>query len=705
MPLVRKSQITIRPSLHPTANSVPCLLNWHLSKMLSIYYCSKGRGFLKYSFLPSLKYFDTQTSEQMSDYSPSEQQQDFSKSSAFKAALLRAKQIAAKIQPGSQQPSVGGQKRPLDDFEGDLSNKRFSGGSNSPPSNQGLSVQQQARELAARLGGNPGNAPSDALQKAREAIRKMVGGVGNGGGPPSHMSRPGLGSGNYNNGNASHEEVMIPGSKVGLIIGKGGETIKQLMEKTGAKLVVVQEGPGQENEKPLRITGDYEKVQHAKQLVEELLTQKDQQQQQYQQRNNNFNNNDHQGGPPRGGGGYPGPGGPGGHRGNHQGGDYENMEMVVPKAAVGVVIGKGGEMIKKIASDTGAKMQFIQGSDPNGDRRCVIQGPRHLVEEAKRAVDELVDGVLRRKGMNEGNGGQDMNYANYSGPMVSREEYSFTVPASKCGIIIGRGGDTIKQINSQSGAHCEMDRKTSANMVNEKAFTIKGEQHQIDEAKRLIQDKINVELTMTHLGSTQVPAPNTFANNPYGVAAAAAWGAYSQQWDQSQAAAQMAGAAQAGAGGADYSQQWIDYYKQMGMHREAEMIEQQIKMRGNGQGAQPAANGQAAPGNPAAGAAAAQGQADYSAQWAEYYRRMGKVEEAEAIEKQMAAQKSGGGAPAAPNPAGAPNPAQFYPQMAAYGQYQQYYGAQAYPGYPGGPQQPPQPGQPQPPAPASQDSK
>lgn len=329
----------------------------------------------------------------------------------------------------------------MDDFGSDnKNNKRFSGG-NSPPLTQAI---QQARELAARLGNNQGNpmqqAPSDAVQRAREVINKMVGGngggPGNGGPPPQHMSRPGLGSGNYNNGNQSFEEVMIPGSKVGLIIGKGGETIKQLMEKTGAKLVVVQEGPGQENEKPLRITGDFDKVQHAKQLVEELLAQKDQQQQQYQQRNNNYNNNDHQGGgggPPRGGYGGGGGGGGGNRNNHHGGGDYDNIEVVVPKAAVGVVIGKGGEMIKKIAADTGAKMQFIQGSDPNGDRRCVIQGPRHLVEDAKRTVDELVDGVLRRKGIT-GEGGQEMNYANYNGPMVSREEYSFTVPASKCGV-------------------------------------------------------------------------------------------------------------------------------------------------------------------------------------------------------------------------------------------------------------------------------
>ena len=55
-------------------------------------------------------------------------------------------------------------------------------------------------------------------------------------------------------------EISIPGSKVGLIIGKSGETIKNLQEKSGAKMVIIQEGPQQENEKPLRITGDPEKV-------------------------------------------------------------------------------------------------------------------------------------------------------------------------------------------------------------------------------------------------------------------------------------------------------------------------------------------------------------------------------------------------------------------------------------------------------------
>lgn len=43
-------------------------------------------------------------------------------------------------------------------------------------------------------------------------------------------------------------------------LGKGGETIKQLQEKSGAKMVIIQDGPQQENEKPLRISGEPHKV-------------------------------------------------------------------------------------------------------------------------------------------------------------------------------------------------------------------------------------------------------------------------------------------------------------------------------------------------------------------------------------------------------------------------------------------------------------
>lgn len=684
----------------------------------------------------------------MSDFS-NQNSQNFSQSSAFAAALQRAKQIAAKIHPGGNQPV----KRSIEDDSGPES-KKFGGqpdynNAHSPTGMSPAAMQAaaQAAAVAARLSqinnnsnsNQPAGGAQDPVQRARDLISKMVNQQGGGGhnGPMDNGNHGGGGRGGFGGGpgnfnNQPFQEIMIPGSKVGLIIGKGGETIKQLQEKSGAKMVIIQDGPGQEMEKPLRISGDPQKVEHAKQLVFELIQEKDnynaQRQQQQQQAPMN---------------------------------GTEQAEVFVPKSAVGVVIGKGGDMIKKIQGESGCKLQFIQGrGDGPGDRRCIVQGSRAQVEEGKRMIEELIESVQRReqggggrggrggdrddrgdRGDRQHRGGRDNHdngnsgqYGNdFGGPQVTREEYTFTVPVNKCGIIIGRGGDTIKQINQQSGAHTEMDRKASANQTNEKTFTTKGEPHQIEEAKRLIQDKINMEINLVYVGTSTAPAQQ-YQNNGQQNAYGQSWGGYQQQsWDQTpqvQASPASAAAVQqqqqpggggGGGGQADYSQQWIEYYRQMGMHREAEMIEQQVKARqaaASQQGAaaavaatvqttQVVATSNAGAQQASGGGGGGGGQADYSAEWAEYYRRLGRIDEAEAIEKQIAANKavpsgagSGGqpggaagqqfgGAGGAPGGAGGGNPQQMAAQQAAGGfnaqQFQQYYaGAAAAGGQPGG---------------------
>ena len=57
-------------------------------------------------------------------------------------------------------------------------------------------------------------------------------------------------------------EMMIPGTKCGLVIGKGGETIKQLQERAQVKMVMIQENNQvSTGGKPLRIIGEPDKIE------------------------------------------------------------------------------------------------------------------------------------------------------------------------------------------------------------------------------------------------------------------------------------------------------------------------------------------------------------------------------------------------------------------------------------------------------------
>ncbi|XP_059142521.1 far upstream element-binding protein 1-like isoform X5 [Physella acuta] len=474
----------------------------------------------------------------------------FDGTSAFASAVARARQIAAKITPGAGdaqvQASIGAQLRAIADNQGfgqgtaDAAraaqeaaariNRQL--GIQPDPSMQpqkpgphaglGMVTTEEHRvpdkmvgliigkggeqitrlqaetgckvQIAADSGGMPDRpctltGSPTSIMMCKQAMQQIIE-RGQGGGP--HMGgMDGMGEG------GTVVEMNIPGSKVGLIIGKGGETIRQLQERAGVKMVMIQDSNAPSaHDKPLRISGDPSKCQRAKEMVLDLLAEKD--------------------GVPRpggGGGGFNEFGSPMGHMGHGGGGGGPNgMDIGVPRQGVGLVIGKGGDMIKKIQTETGAKVQFKPDDGQSQDRICSVTGPPDKVQQAVRMIQDL---LAKANIM----GGQPIH--NYGGPMGPgpgndmgrggpgngpfsppgprggmggrfdpnfQDHTTFTVPADKCGLVIGKGGETIREINRQSGAHVELDRNPPPNM-SEKVFNIRGNPNQIQHAIQLIQEK------------------------------------------------------------------------------------------------------------------------------------------------------------------------------------------------------------------------
>ncbi|XP_078489103.1 far upstream element-binding protein isoform X4 [Ciona intestinalis] len=307
------------------------------------------------------------------------------------------------------------------------------------------------------------------------------------------LSQGGLG-GMGDGGMEKSIEIAVPPDKCGLIIGKGGETIKMLQQSLGVKMLLIQDSTDNIGQsKPLRITGPQLNVDNAVSAVHQMMANRDQQIAQQKME--------------RDGGGGNGGGGQGGMDPNMFGDDVNKTIIPVPKAAVGVVIGKGGDMINQIQNVTGTRVQFKPEDPTLPERMCSVMGPKEGVDAAIRRIHEIIQNVQERDGGGGGGSGGGGGghpggmggFGQWEGPNMGRggrgmgmasEEH--LVPANKTGLVIGKGGDTIKQINMQSGAHAEIQRNPPPGSdLNYKTFIIKGTPEQIKMARQLIQEKVD----------------------------------------------------------------------------------------------------------------------------------------------------------------------------------------------------------------------
>uniref|UniRef100_A0A0K0DNQ0 KH domain-containing protein n=1 Tax=Angiostrongylus cantonensis TaxID=6313 RepID=A0A0K0DNQ0_ANGCA len=251
-----------------------------------------------------------------------------------------------------------------------------------------------------------------------------------------------------------------------------------------------------------------------------------------------------------------------------------NLQVVVPRASVGMIIGKGGETIKRLALETGTKIQFKADDDPSSPDRCaVIMGSREQIYKATELITELV-------------------HKSCSGAALAGQTEAFYmhVPSNKTGLVIGKGGETIKQINAESGAHCELSRDPPPN-PQEKVFIIRGTPFQIHHAQHIIRIKVcffwfikaHAELFLKFVAilAQQTDAGNGWANHAgqyYAGAAAAAsaqnsYGSMQSYTYVPQSGGQPASASQSSSttssgptinpqtGQPDYSAQWAEYYR------------------------------------------------------------------------------------------------------------------------------------------------
>ncbi|KAJ1981104.1 hypothetical protein H4R34_002206 [Dimargaris verticillata] len=279
----------------------------------------------------------------------------------------------------------------------------------------------------------------------------------------------------YHRANYSEQtQLTIPSNYAGIVIGKGGESLKRLERDYHVKIQVDQEPNPETNEKTITIYGNrLDDVDFAKRMIEAKVSDYNDKIRRDQTDGNGVTN-------------------AGGASGSNGDASFQ-LTMKIPQSKAGFLIGRGGDRIRDIQVRTGAKLLLAaeppagssEGASPNdqdvhgavsNERVLTITGQETQVNEAK----EIVEQVLAT----------DRDTAMTGEHPEDSYKEVIPVPQSAVGMIIGRAGENIKNIKRRTMCMITLDQVADPSYNATREMTISGSEENVAFAKTLINEKI-----------------------------------------------------------------------------------------------------------------------------------------------------------------------------------------------------------------------
>ncbi|XP_048120230.1 LOW QUALITY PROTEIN: RNA-binding protein Nova-2 [Alosa alosa] len=166
------------------------------------------------------------------------------------------------------------------------------------------------------------------------------------------------------------------------------------------------------------------------------------------------------------------------------------LKVLIPSYAAGSIIGKGGQTIVQLQKETGATIKLSKSKDfypGTTERVCLIQG----TVEALNSVHNFIAEKVREMPQSA----QKTEPVSILQPQTTVnpdrvKQAKLIVPNSTAGLIIGKGGATVKAVMEQSGAWVQLSQKPEGINLQERVVTISGEPEQNRKAVEIIVQKI-----------------------------------------------------------------------------------------------------------------------------------------------------------------------------------------------------------------------
>jgi len=164
------------------------------------------------------------------------------------------------------------------------------------------------------------------------------------------------------------------------------------------------------------------------------------------------------------------------------------LNLLVGRAFVGAVIGKGGQVIKAITAETGCQLRFQRKEEPcpfPEGSKVTLKGKIVQIVKATHLISRIVE-----KSASNTEGAEI--------PIVAM------LPQAAIGVVIGKKGVTIQELSSKSEAKMQFERENVHPAM--KRLTVEGEPAKRTKAMYLVMDLLKEKAELPE-GMSAMPRP------------------------------------------------------------------------------------------------------------------------------------------------------------------------------------------------------